>query len=55
MPEGDFTPHYRPKPLTKAQLRAIEKKFQGASEKIRDIQKQEEKEQDDDVENPHWV
>lgn len=56
MSEGDFTPRsYRPKPLTRAQLREMEKRFEDASERIDEIKKLEKKEHENDIDNPHWM
>lgn len=56
MSEGDFTPRsYRPKPLTKAQLRKMKKLYEKASERIDEIKKLEQKERKDEIDTPGWV
>lgn len=56
MSEGDFTPRsYRPKPLTRAQLRELEKRFEDASERIDEIKKLEQKEWKDGIDTPGWM
>lgn len=56
MSEGDFTPgHYRPKPLTRAQLREMEKRFAEASDRIDEIKDLEDKHREKNIENPDWV
>lgn len=55
MSEGDFTPRsYRPKPLTKAQLRKIKEQYEQSSERIDEIKKLE-KEHREEENNPDWV
>lgn len=55
MSEGDFTPRsYRPKPLTKAQLRKIKEQYKQSSERIDEIKKLE-KEHREEENNPDWV
>ena len=47
MSEGDFTPRsHPPMPLTRAQLREMQKKFKDASLRIDEIKALEEKERD---------
>jgi len=56
MAEGDFTPRsYRPKPLSKAQLREMKKKFEDVDERIEKVRKLEEKEFKDDIDAPSWL
>ena len=56
MAEGDFTPHsYRPKPLTRAQLRELQERFKDAGERIDEIKKLEKKHREKNIENPDWV
>jgi hypothetical protein len=56
MSEGDFTPRsYRPKPLSKAQLRELEKRFEDASERIDEIKKLEQKEHEGGIDTPGWM
>ena len=55
MSEGDFTPRsYRPKPLTKAQLRKMKKQYEKASERLEEIKKLEKEHREDEI-NPDWV
>lgn len=55
MSEGDFTPRsYRPKPLTKAQLRKMKQQYEKASERISEIKKLEESHREEES-NPDWV
>ena len=55
MSEGDFTPRsYRPKPLTKAQLRKMKQQYEKASERIDEIKKLEESHREEES-NPDWV
>ncbi len=55
MSEGDFTPRsYRPKPLTKAQLRKIKQQYEKSGERIDEIKKLEASHREEDV-SPDWV
>ena len=55
MSEGDFTPRsYRPKPLTKAQLRKMKQQYEKASERISEIKTREESHREEES-NPDWV
>jgi len=56
MSERDFTPpSFRPKSLTKAQLREMEKRFADAGERLDEIKKLEKKHREKNIENPDWV
>lgn len=55
MSEGNFSPRvYPPKPLTRAQLRAMEKRFAKASKQLDKIKDLEEKHQED-IDLPKWI
>lgn len=55
MSEWDFSPRiYKPKPLTKAQLREMEKQFAEASKRLEKIKKLEWSQQED-IEHPEWI
>lgn len=55
MSEGDFTPRsYRPKPLSRAQLKKMKQQYEKASERIDEIKKLEESHREEES-NPEWV
>ncbi|MBP6921468.1 hypothetical protein KBB89_02910 [Candidatus Gracilibacteria bacterium] len=57
MYEGSLTPGvHRPKPLTKKQLRELQAKLEGASERIDEIRELEERDKKKKgIDSPRWL
>jgi|GEM_PF-3022125 len=55
MSEGNFSPRvYPPKPLTRTQLREMEKQFAQASKRLEEIKELEGKHKED-IDHPEWI
>lgn len=56
MYEGDSTPHsYRPIPLSKAQIRKMQRELREADKRIEDLRIREQREREHGIDTPSWL